>query len=374
MHIKLKTQMIKTIPNIGIAKSLGMDLGPYYKNKIGFLNACLDETVPKGFANDMLRKLEMDETQFMDIQEALSNPMRQYLKARGKLFRPLLTCLFIEAYGKDPFYYKKMIAASEMIHSASLMLDDIADLSFLRRGEPCAHQIYGIPGAANASSALTLYALKLIQDSQLNFDEETRLKLFRAMLWEHYVTGLGSALDLGWVKEGKNDISESQYFQHVLFRSCSYTYRHAALLGAITASVSDVEQKKVFDFSSNLGLAFQLMDDVLNLKPQSKKWGKVIGEDITEGKRSLLVIYTLNKSNNKDCASLLSILNDRTHNPDNIKQAIGIMEKYNAFEYVTGKAGKFVTKAIKIARELTISDSYKSLLVQFSNYIITRAE
>ena len=313
------------------------DLRDYYASKINYLSSTLDEIIPEDFEQDLVKLLISRNIWCFDpteISEALAKPMRQYLKVRGKLFRPLITCMFIEGYGRNPDLFKPILAISEIIHSCSLMLDDIADASLLRRGQECSHRIYGISRAANASSAMTSYAFNLLRSTKMSLDTNTILTLYKALLWEHYITSIGSALDMGWVKEERNSIHEDEYIQHILFRSSSYTYRHAARIGAIVAGADDEDLYAIFQYSSLLGVAFQFLDDILNLRPGLDSWGKTIGEDITEGKRSLLVLHAIKKATKEDRTRLLEILDGTATDPLVINEAIDILENYGAFKLV----------------------------------------
>jgi len=350
-------------------------LKEYYSAKINYLSSKIDEVIPENFEQDLLKMIIGSNSHLIDLaklREAMSKPMRQYLQVRGKLFRPLICCICIEGYGGNPNRFKPILAISEIIHSCSLMLDDIADASLLRRGHPSSHHIYGIPRAANASSVMTFYALRLLRNDQMCLDQTIILKLYKTLLWEHYITSVGSALDLGWTREKINSIPEDEYIQHILFRSCSYTYRHAARIGAIVAGADDVDLKAIFQYSSLIGIAFQFIDDILNLKPELKSWGKTVGEDITEGKRSLLVLHAIKKASNEDRTRLLEILDGSVTDPLILKEGIDILKKYGAFEIVRKKADKYIDQACNIIQKTKISEEYKSLLVDFAYYVVER--
>lgn len=349
-------------------------LSEYYRDKISSLQAAVAETIPEEITAEVMHTALGDDTAPLTpdmLNEPVYHPMRQYLKVRGKLFRPLICGIFLEAYGKEPEAYKPVLAMAEIIHSSSLILDDIADASLLRRGEPCSHLIYGIPRAANASTAMTFYVFKLIQSLPL-LDTATRLKLYDMLLWEHYITGIGSALDLGWAKNGVMDIPDDQYIQHILFRSCSYTYRHAARLGAIVAGVDDSDMQIIVRYSSLLGVAFQFMDDIFNLKPESEGWGKTIGEDITEGKRSPLVLHALKKALPADRQRLLTILQSSVTDAKTINECITLLEKYNSFTVVKSGATAYIAEACMLVDQLHITEEYRQLLREFAWYVVER--
>ncbi len=350
-------------------------LKDYYLSKIDFLQAAIRDTVPENLTQDLL-DIMIGGKSYPLTPETLNGPvyqpMREYIKVRGKLFRPLITCMFIEGYGKNADQFKTILAISEIIHSCSLILDDIADSSLLRRGNPCSHKIYGIPRAANGSSAMTFLTFRLIESKLLTFDTSTKIKLYEMLLWEHYITSIGSALDLGWTKEKLTEIPQNEYIQHILFRSCSYTYRHAARLGAIVAGADATDLKLVYQYSSLLGIAFQFIDDILNLKPESPAWGKTPGEDITEGKRSPLILHALKCANTEDRARLLEILDGNITDIKVINECILILEKYESFEVVRKQAIGYIDQACDVIEKSKISAEFKILFREFALYVIER--
>ena len=350
-------------------------LRAYYDSKIDYLRKVVGEIAAPQAGPQFLKVAlgkDSDELSSDSVDISMYQPMRQYLKVSGKLFRPLLTCIFIEGYGKNADAYKPILAISEIIHSSSLILDDIADASLLRRGSTCSHLIYGIPRAANASCTMTFYVFRLLQSPLLSLTTEIKNKLYEVLLWEHYVTNIGSALDLGWAYEKRNNTTEEEFIQHILFRSCSYTYRHAAQIGAIVAGANTKNIEIIFQYCSLLGLAFQLIDDILNLKPALETWGKTIGEDLTEGKRSLLVLYCLKIASISDRNRLLEILDGKVMDQLVLKEAITILEKYQVFEYVMNKAKKFINDAIRVLDEADLNEEYKLLLQEFALYVVER--
>ena len=350
-------------------------LREYYSGKIGYLRKTIYEIVPPDFENNVIELIDGDKVNVFDppeVSKSITKPMRQYLLVSGKLFRPLLTCMIMEGYGNNPNQFKPLLALSEIIHSSSLMLDDIADSSLLRRGQPCSHILYNIPRSANASSAMTFYGMHLVGSDKIPLDLHSRLELYKALLWEHYVTCIGSALDLGWTKDKRNSIPEDEYIQHILFRSSSYTYRHAARIGAIAACADEEDLHYIFRYSSFLGVAFQLIDDILNLKPASLSWGKTVAEDIMEGKRSLLVLHAIGEASGPDRSRLLEILDGRHTEHEILQEAIDIMEKTGAFQFVRDKAEMYIKKACDNIKRIKVSGYYRNLLIEFARYVIER--
>lgn len=348
----------------------------YYQDKIDYVQRIIQHVFPENECEMQWFDQSLNDSGFVFNRELATNalylPMRQYLKAKGKLFRPILCSLLLEAYGKDPDHFKSMLVIPEMIHCSSLVLDDIVDHSILRRGEKCSHLIHGVSLAGNGSMAATFYAFSLINDKSAPLSDSDRLRLYEMLYWEHYGCSIGTALDLGWSKLKLTEIDRDQYIQHIVYRSCAYTYRVAARLGAIAGGASEKEQEILFNYGTLTGIAFQFIDDILNLKPDTPSWGKTVGEDITEGKRSPLVLHTLKAASAKDKKNLLKILDSKSQDPSIIQQAIAIMDSYGAFEETRAEAYQYINLACEEADKLSISERYRTLLKDFAIYIVER--
>ena len=204
-------------------------------------------------------------------------------------------------------------------------------MSLTRRGKPALHILYGEDIAINTGN--TLYFLPMLALTKSNMlSEQQKLEVYELYLEEMTRLSFGQGLDIFWHKGKKSNVTEKQYLQMCLFKT-GVLARFSAKLGAISANVSPQLVELMGEFGESLGVGFQIQDDVLNLKPQSGKWGKDIGEDITEGKRSLPVISALKKLNSKNHASLLKILDSHTRNRKMIERAISLIERTGAIEY-----------------------------------------
>lgn len=351
-------------------------LQSYFQEKIDIIQDSVLSLFPEDNHDDNWFKFFLNDKHFScehDVTSAaMYKPMRQYLKAKGKLFRPMLGWMILEGYNKDPQQFKPILLISELIHCSSLILDDIVDRSLLRRSEPCSHIIHGITLAGNGSIAATFYAFNLINHSSMPLTESAKLKLYNALFWEHYGCSLGTALDLGWSKSQLTEIDHEQYIQHIVYRSCAYTYRVALRVAAIAAGVSPQDQEALFNYGTYTGIAFQFIDDILNLKPQTSSWGKTVGEDITEGKRSPLILHTLKAANSKDKKRLLKILDSKTRDESEIQEAISILDKHDAFSKIQTDANQYIELASAEVEKLSIETTYKTLLKDFAVYVIER--
>lgn len=348
----------------------------YYEKNIGAVQEALHHVLPDTQIREFPNGRNMPDAGFIlsskIAKDALYRPMKQYLKTNGKLFRPILCNMILEAYNKDPLQFRPILAIPEMIHCSSLVLDDIVDNSILRRGAPCSHHIHGISLAGNGSLAATFFAFSLVDDKTMPLSDHTRLKLYEMLYWEHYGCSIGTALDLEWSNLKLTAIDHDQYIQHIVYRSCAYTYRVAAGAGCIASGASAIDQEALFNYGTLTGIAFQFIDDILNLKPGTPSWGKTIGEDITAGKRSPLVLHTIKVANRRDKKRLLRILDSKCQDETLLQEAIAIMDSCNAFDEIRSQADRYITSACDEVDKLSISADYKSLLRDFAFYIVER--
>ncbi len=278
--------------------------------------------------------------------------------------------LVAEAYGANP---KKLLPLSiipEIIHNGTLIADDVEDNSDLRRGKPAIHKIYGVDLAINASNAMYFLPLKVLMENKNNFPPKTLNSAYNIYLQEMINLSYGQAFDILWHKGKFAEISEEDYLQMVAFKTGTLA-RMAAKLGALFANASQKNINLAGEFAESIGIAFQIQDDMLNLTA-SAEYGKEIGGDISEGKRTLIVLRALKKANKKDAQRLLQILNSHTKNQLAIGEAISIIRGTDALEYSKEKARNLVMKAwTKFSKSLPESKAKKQLK-EFADYLIER--
>lgn len=351
-------------------------LSEHYKMCLPFLKEAVDSVLPEKSNDEWLCQIIGKPYFDWDhdaISEAILVPMQSYLHRSGKLFRPYLVNLCLEAYNVEKEHYREIIGLAEIIHSASLMADDITDDSDLRRGKPTAHREFGVTTAGISSFGMFNISSHIFNKKRFNIPGSVIFRLNRELVWEHFVTGLGTGIDLGWADARKTDIDLNSYFDHILYRSCSYTYRMPLKIGALIAQAPEKDYSILVEFGQLTGQAFQLIDDILNVAPRHSGWGKRVGEDITAGKRTLLVLYTLKRADSQDRNRLLEILDAKTDSESDLKEAVQIMEKYNVFDASFKKSKSYIEALIPKIEMLSISTKYKSIFKTFAEYVICRA-
>lgn len=298
----------------------------------------------------------------------LSQPFFDLFDRGGKRIRPVLACLTHEGLGgSDPNIYALSII-SEMIHSATLMVDDVEDGSHLRRGRAAVHKLYGQNTAINNGNFNYFYPQLLIAESGL--DDSAKVCLYEAIIQEMTRLHIGQGMDLWWSQEGTFDILINDYLQMSAYKTGALL-SIAVKIGGILARADDKTLNKLSEIITSIGIAFQIQDDILNLKP-GEDWGKETGEDITEGKVTYMVVDTLNRAGGKNKERLIQILKDKTTDKDEIQEAISIMDDYDAFNRAHDFSRQLIAKAQDDIQAIIQDEEAKRIFLEIFEYIIDR--
>ncbi|MFH1751101.1 MAG: polyprenyl synthetase family protein [Candidatus Micrarchaeota archaeon] len=301
---------------------------------------------------------------------ALHIPIWDLLGRGGKRWRPALFLLVAQAYGARPEKLLPYSVIPEIIHNGTLMADDVEDNSDIRRGKPAIHKIYGADVAINASSAMYFLPLQVLRDNPANFPPKTINSAYSIYAQEMINLAYGQGFDIIWHKGRNADISEGDYLQMCAFKTGTLA-RMAARLGALFAGASSKNIYLAGEFAESIGIAFQIQDDILNLTA-SEAYGKEIGGDISEGKRSLIALRALEKSDELSRRRLLKILNSHTKDLLKIGEAISIIRGTDALEYSANKAKALVLGAWKKFSKTLPNSRSKLQLEEFADYMIYR--
>lgn len=307
------------------------------------------------------------------IQKGILNPIWEFLDRGGKRWRPALFLLILEILRGRTKKLKDFSIIPELIHQGSLIVDDIEDQGELRRGKPCLHKIFGIDLALNAGNFLYFFPIYIFEKNKRKIRKETYLKAIETYFEEMEKLHLGQATDIFWHRGFQKKISEKEYLQMTAFKTGCMT-RLAAKLAAILAEKENLAEK-IGGFIESIGIAFQIQDDILDITlegKERKKFGKVFGNDIKEGKRSLMVIYTLRKANKKDRERLIEILEKHTDDLKEKKEAIKIIEKYGGIDWARDISQKIVRENWAGLEKILPPSKNKNKLKELVFYLIER--
>jgi geranylgeranyl diphosphate synthase type II len=223
----------------------------------------------------------------------LVEPMVEYPSRGGKSLRPALCLAACEAFGGAVEDALPSAVALEALHNAFLVHDDIEDASELRRGQPTLHRRYGTALALNAGDGLTLLALAALRDNIARLGPRMAERVMAEFEFMGTQTVDGQALELGWRRDNRLDLGPADYLELIMKKTCWYTTILPLRLGALIGSWGTADLQAMIDFGFNLGAAFQIRDDILNLVPDAGRYGKEELGDLREGKRTLVLIHLL---------------------------------------------------------------------------------
>lgn len=333
-----------------------MDIGKAFEKEIKDVDNTIEEILPK------------------EPKEAYGM-LFEYIMRGGKRIRPAILLTVLQSIEEDAkkredIYKKTLLPCSllECFHAFSLIHDDIEDGSVLRRGKPTLHVTYGMPVALNSGDSLYTFIWRKLLD--INFEHEKKLAMLKAFGDTFKEVVEGQAYDLWWEKHELFDQTEQDYFMMV-------SKKTGALIGISAAIPSIILDKPslfspLYAFGKSIGIAFQIQDDILNLVGEEEKYKKTIGDDITEGKRTLMVIHAISALGNPDAERLKQIL--RMHTTDNslITEAISLMKKSDSINYSQKVASKLVEKEKNEIASLLPQNEFSRKMIELSNFIVNR--
>ena len=238
-------------------------------------------------------------------------------------------------------------AALELLHNALLVHDDIEDQSEYRRDKPTLHRQFGVPLAVNAGDALNAMSVRMLRENLRVLGPDLSLRIFDEFDHMTIETIEGQAMELGWIRDNACDTTEDDYLLMVLKKTCWYSFIHPCRIGAIVARPDGVDLDAFNRFGCYLGTAFQIHDDVLNLVGDRAKYGKEIGGDILEGKRTLILAHLLSQASPPDKDRLKTFFaKPRSQRlAREVAWVIATLERYGSIEYGRRAARDFADAA-----------------------------
>jgi geranylgeranyl diphosphate synthase, type II len=264
--------------------------------------------------------------------------MRDYPWRGGKMIRSKILMASTLAHGGKFEDGLPLAAALELFQNWVLIHDDIEDDSDERRGQPALQRIYGTPLALNAGDALHVYMWQVVFATGVPGAVETFLEMIHR-------TAEGQHMDLSFVQEKRWDVGADDYLQLVRLKTAYYTVVAPLCLGALAARVTP--NPSLTQAGLDLGIAFQIRDDVLNLTADFAQYGKEIGGDILEGKRTLMLLRLLEQSHERQ--KVIDILEQpREHKTSSqVAWIVEEMKRYGCIEFAQNLATEHAERGLK---------------------------
>jgi octaprenyl-diphosphate synthase len=308
-----------------------------------------------------------------DIEKALSDNLNPYLDlvsevaghilfSGGKRLRPLLMILSARICGYNGDYEKTFSTALEYLHAATLLHDDVVDGATLRRGKPVAHSKWG--------SSITVLVGDYLLARALSISAGTgRLRIVQIL------AGLTENMSQGEVhqlmRKGDTSLTEDEY-KEVIHRKTAMLFEAACRVSAIIADATEEQEKALAEYGHNLGIAFQMADDLFDYTLQTSDLGKEVGADLREGKLTLPVIYALQQAQSGDRDLMLKIIRDQDFSGADFRILTDLLDKYGGLAYTQNTAASYIDTAKKA---LAIFDPCptKDTMLDIAEYALARS-
>ena len=347
------------------------------KEKAPLIDKAIEKYIPRKFDKDKMVFVCGKPRYEYTVEAAtkmVSEPIWDLLDRGGKRWRPTLFLLIVEALKGDANKVFDFVAIPEVVHNGTLIIDDIEDRSEERRGKPCTYKIFGLDVAVNAGNAAYYLPLLPLIKRRKEFGDKAIADVYEVYIQEMINISFGQGTDIAWHNAlcNANNISENEYLQMTAYKTGTLA-RMSAKIAAILSGASKEQVEAIGKLAETIGVAFQIQDDILNLIGEefvARKGGA--GEDITEGKRTLMVIHTLRECNPNDAKRLIEILDMHTLDQKLRDEAIAIMKKHGAMDYGKEFARKILKEAWKEVDETFPLSESKEKIKAFADYLVER--
>ena len=308
------------------------------------------------------------------IQVALADPIWELLDRGGKRWRAVVFLLLVEGFGEDPEEYLPYACIPEILHNGTIIVDDVEDGAEMRRGEEAIHHAVGTDIALNAGNAMYFLPLKVITHDPGDLDAETRLAAYEMLMHELNRTHLGQGMDITWHNERDIDITEAEYLEMCACKT-GCLGRIVARLAAIVTGQSDAVEDAVANYAQQMSIAFQIGDDILDVEhslDRAGEFGKAFGNDIREGKKTLMAIHAVENATPEDAARLEEILWSEDNTDEEIEWVLDLYQSTGAVEYARERAESLAERARTHLDGLALEPEPKTQLAEFTRFVIER--
>ncbi len=302
--------------------------------------------------------------------EILTKASRHLLEAGGKRLRPCLALVSCEAVGGRKEDAIETAAALELLHNFTLIHDDVMDRDEFRRNVKTVHTLWGEPVAIIAGDALFAKVFEAVAANakRLDLPSDRMAELFETISKASFEICQGQALDM--LFERREDVSEAEYLQMISSKTGALI-EASVKIGALLGRGKPDQVKALAEYGRLIGMAFQICDDVLGVIGKREKFGKPIGSDIREGKRTLLVVRALKVASPENKTTLLQALGNRRASESEVQKAIEVLRQTGAIDYAMDKARGFVAEA-KSKLDALPDSGPKRFLLELADFTIER--
>lgn len=311
--------------------------------------------------NDYLVQLPYDRR-----PASLYEPIRYVLSMGGKRIRPVLMLLSYNLFKEDPETILMPACALETYHNYTLLHDDLMDNADLRRGHATVHKKWNANTAILSGDSMLVLAYQRMQQCSSDKMAEV-LALFTETALE---IGEGQEYDMAF--EHRDDVSEEEYIEMIRLKT-SVLLACALKIGAILAGASKEDADNLYRFGEQIGLAFQLQDDFLDVYGDTRVFGKAIGGDITSNKKTFMLINALNHANEEQRRQLESWIGATEFDRD--EKVAAVTRLYNEIgidRMAQDKIAYYFEQSRKYLQAVSVDDSRKAELAAYAQRMMNR--
>ncbi|WP_299121931.1 polyprenyl synthetase family protein [uncultured Winogradskyella sp.] len=296
----------------------------------------------------------------------LYEPINYILRLGGKRLRPVLTLMTSEVFGETAQNAMDAALSVEVFHNFSLVHDDIMDEAPLRRGQETVHKKWDLNTGILSGDAMLILAYQLFE----NYEPST----FQALAKLFSKTALevceGQQYDIDF--ETRNDVTIQEYLKMIEYKT-AVLVGAAMKMGAIVARASNEDQNAIYDFGRYLGIAFQLQDDYLDAFGNPETFGKQVGGDILENKKTYLYLKTLELGSESEKTNLVENMSSSSISDSNKVESVKeLFNNSGASEATQNAVKNYTNKAFTVLKTLNISEDKKQLLRLFGEQLMNR--
>ncbi|MBQ6079762.1 MAG: polyprenyl synthetase family protein [Muribaculaceae bacterium] len=293
----------------------------------------------------------------------LYEPIAYHMALGGKRVRPVLTLMACDALGGDLLVALDAAVGIEMFHNFTLLHDDVMDNADVRRGKPTVHRRWNDNTAILSGDTMLTIATQYIAGTGnwqvMDLYNKTAIEIYEGQQWD---------MDF----EQRNDVTVDEYINMIRLKT-SVLLGCALKAGALIAKASDADCAHIYDAGVNMGLAFQLMDDMLDVWGDPKTFGKEIGGDIMNNKKTFLLINAMQLAKGDDADELRHWLNDPyTTREDKVPAVTAIYERLGVRQLAQDAIARYNELAIASFNQVKMSDEDKQAFISLANKLAGR--
>jgi len=307
---------------------------------------------------------ELDQLQVSHSPDSLYEPIRYFLSIGGKRIRPILVLLATRLFGNKREDVINQALAVELFHNFTLVHDDIMDNAPLRRGIQTIHEKWNPSQAILSGDVLMIVAYQYLMRTHAQY-YEALMTSFNKMAIE---VCEGQQMDMDF--ENRSDVSIPEYIEMIRLKT-SVLLGCALEIGAIISDASEADKKNIYDFGVNIGLAFQIQDDILDVYADADKFGKQVGGDIISNKKTWLYLTARRQANETQQAVFEAQMNNDRH-PEKVQIIRDLYDDLQVRQSAEAEMRGYYEQAMEHLKSISVDTADKRELIVLADYLMGR--